>query len=156
MKIVAYRDCAETEFLNVDLDLEATYDLAPLAKALGPAVHVLYCEKAKRGYVARIELARQPKTPDEAIRKLAAQVAPLPTSAHRLWTRAKKRDLSIGIQSGSKPWCSEFTLRPAALASAARLGASVTLTVYGEPSGVIGPDGVVRSYRGRCATTRCS
>ena len=137
--IVAYRDHAQTEFLNVDLDVEAAYDLAPLAKAFGPAVLVLYCGKAKRGYVARIELARQPKTPDEAIGRLTARVARLPPFARRLWRLAKRRDFSIGVQSGSKPWCSEFALRPATLASAARLDARITLTVYGEPRGVISP-----------------
>ncbi len=39
-----------TEFLNVDLDIYASYDLQPLVDALGKTVFALYVGRERRGY----------------------------------------------------------------------------------------------------------
>ena len=143
-----------TEFLNVDLDIHARSDLRPLVAALAPTVRALYCEKSGRGYFARLELARQPRTPDEALVRFSKAIARLPTSAKRLWDRAAKRELSIGVQGGVRPWVTEYVVRPSTMASIARLEARVLVTVYGRPNKVIGPNGKGKRLESRRRPTR--
>jgi hypothetical protein len=144
---VRYEFGEVTEFLNVDLDVVGGEDLTPLVQAMGARILSLYCGKLKRGYVARMELARQPKTADEAIRKLTALIARLPTSSRRLWNGARIRDFNVGVQSGQKPWCSEFPIRPETLRLAAQLEARVVMTVYGRPEGIVGAGAGAKTKR---------
>ncbi len=143
-----------TEFLNVDLDVSADRDLAPLVQAMLPSVRPLHCSRVGRGYTARLELSVQPRTPDEAIRKLGRVLERLPGSARKLWARARVRDLNVGIQSGIAPWHSEYGIRPATLALAAKLGARIVVTVYGRPGKVVGPRKAVPSRKLRGRRTR--
>lgn len=100
-------------------------------KRLGRSVVALHCGRLGRSYFARLELARQPKTPDAAIHRLASLLLALPPSARRLYIRATSLELNIGIQSGTEPAHSELALRRRTVAMAARLGARIVITTYG-------------------------
>lgn len=126
----------ETTFLNVDLDLWAAYDLAPLVGAFGPHVSDMFtgaAEVEEGAFQTHLELAigeRNPWNPDAAIQAFVRLVDGLAPTARRLWDEANVRNFDIGIQGGLTPRAFQFSLRPETMAAASRLKASVALTVY--------------------------
>ena len=122
---------ATTAFLNVDLDVSSSEDLAPLAAALRPQVYALHVGRAGRRYWARFELPGQPKTADAAIRRLVAALQRLPARQRARWTRASRRDFNVGIQAAKQPHCREFAIEPATVALVARMDGRIVITVYG-------------------------
>ena len=123
-----------TEFLNVDLDVVAGRSLSPLAAALERGARLLYSGRTTgRRYMIRAELPDQPGNADEAIRGLAALVRKLPPTARRLWNQASRRAFDIGIQPHAEPACSQYSIEPTSLASAAQVKAEIVITVYGRP-----------------------
>ena len=121
-------------FLNVDLDIEAPYDLAPLVAALGEQIFDLYTGAVDDRFEAHLELHStetfQRSNPEVVIQAFITLLDQLPPDARLLWDRATKRDFNIGLQSGKKPPVFECALLPETLASIARLGARVVLTLY--------------------------
>ncbi len=126
----------ETTFLNVDLDVWASYDLAPLVEALGPHVSDMFTGSAEvdeGAFQTHLELAigeRDPWNPDAAIQAFVRLIDGLSPAAKRLWDEANVRNFDVGIQGGLTPPAFQFSLRPDTLAAASRLGASIALTVY--------------------------
>lgn len=126
----------ETTFLNVDLDVWAAYDLAPLVEALGPHVTDLFtgpAEVEEGAYQAHLELGegeRDPWNPDAAIQAFVRLIDALPPSTKRLWDEANRRTFDVGIQAGLTPRAYQCSLRPDTLAAVSRLNANVALTVY--------------------------
>jgi hypothetical protein len=130
---VATRQPEETAFLNVDLDVEAPFDLAPLVEALGERVSNMYTGPGPAGFETHLELSGDlvmPASADAAIRGFVALLDALPLAARSLWDRASMRELNIGIAGGTTPAAFEATLPAATLADAARLGAGIGVTVY--------------------------
>jgi hypothetical protein len=105
MKTTGLRD-EETTFLNVDLDMWAAYDLAPLVAALGAHVSDMFTgavQVEEGAYQTHLELAtgeREPWNPDAAIQTFVRLIEGLPPAARRLWDGANLRNFEIGIQSG--------------------------------------------------------
>jgi hypothetical protein len=136
MKTTGRRD-DETTFLNVDLDVWAAYDLAPLVEAFGPHVSDMFtgaAEVEEGAYQTHLELAlakRDPWNPDSAIQAFVRLIEGLPPAAKRLWDEANLRVFDVGIQGGVTPRAFQFSLRPDTLAAASRLKANVALTIYG-------------------------
>jgi hypothetical protein len=122
-----------TTFLNVDLDVRSLEDLTPLAEALEPQLFALQVARVGRGWVARFELSRQPKTADGAIRRLAAAVERLPARERARWRRATRREFNVGIQAAAEPHASEFPIEPATLARVARIRGRLVVTLYAPP-----------------------
>ena len=123
-----------TCFLNVDLDIAAAQDLAPLVRALGPRAFDLHTGPAGAGYQTHLELnsrgTEKQRKADATIKRFVTLLAALPSREKRLWNHATQRDFNIGIQSGLEPRAFEFALRPETLKAVARLGARVVVTVY--------------------------
>ena len=114
-------------------------DLAPLVAALGPRVFALHVGRMGRMYQAHLELARQPRSAESAIREFVGIIDRLPRSARASWTHAVHRDFNIGVQAGMKPHDSEFSVHPTVLRDAARLGARLVFTVYAPIRTASGP-----------------
>jgi hypothetical protein len=124
---------AEASFRNVDLDVEAPYDLAPFVDALGEHVFDLHTGPLGTGFQAHLELSGEaimPKDAETAIQGFVALLTHLAPDAKRLWDGATKRDFNIGIQGGATPHAFETALLPQTLAAVAGLGARVVITVY--------------------------
>ena len=119
-----------TEFLNVDLDIYAQYDLLPLASAFGKKVIVLYVGRERRRYSAHLELAGMAKSADSAIRGFCALIQALPRAERQLWNHAKRRDFSIGVQAGEQPNSCDFAVEAETVRAVAHSGARIVLTVY--------------------------
>lgn len=124
------KDATRTEFLDVDLDLLADYDLSALVQAFEPRATALHCEAFEGGYRANLELSTQPADAETAIRYFVDLIRRLPPEARLLWNEASKRDFSIGVQAGSLPYSLEFALTPAVLALAVEVGARIVFVVY--------------------------
>jgi hypothetical protein len=122
------------EFLNVDLDVWSREDLTPLVEALEPGLFALHITRVGRGWRARFELSRQPKTADAAIRRLAAAVERLPAGQRARWRRARRREFNIGIQAAAEPHAGEFPIEAATVARVARLGGRLAVTLYAPPA----------------------
>jgi hypothetical protein len=123
----------ESRFLNVDLDVEAPFDLAPLVAALGDDVLELYTGPGRDGFETHLELAGeciQPGSADVAIQGFVRLLSQLTPDAKHLWHRATRRDFNIGIQGGLTPHAFEVALPRDVLAAVADLGARIVITVY--------------------------
>jgi hypothetical protein len=121
-------------FVNVDLDVWSREDLAPLAEALEPRLFALHVTRVGRGWMARFELSRQPKTADAAIRRLASAVERLPARDRARWRRATRREFNVGIQAAAEPHASEFPIEADTVALVARLGGRLAVTLYAPPA----------------------
>jgi hypothetical protein len=123
----------ETQFLNVDLDIEAPFDLAPLVATLGDRVFELYTGPARTGFETHLELAgesSQPGSAEVAIRDFVRLLSQLAPEAKPLRDGATRRAFNVGIQGGSSPHAFELTLDRDVLAAVADLGARIVITVY--------------------------
>ena len=119
-----------TGFLNVDLDVYAKFSLRPLATAFGKNVVVLFAGREFDFYSTHLELARQPKNADAAIRDFAALINGLPRAKRKLWDTAAIRDFNIGVQSKGKAKPREVKLTTRTMQAVTSLKARVVVTVY--------------------------
>ncbi len=119
-----------TTFLNVDLDLYSRSNLQPLVTALGQRVFTLHLGREGQTYSAHLELSREPKTADFAIRSLAALIHTLPKAERKLWDTAKVRDFNVGVQAAMQPHSYEIPLAYETIKIASALKARIVLTIY--------------------------
>jgi hypothetical protein len=120
----------EARFLNVDLDVYAPYDLAPLAAALEAGAMLLSSTQEDGTYRASFELNAQPADAAAGIRAFVALIEQLPVAQRALWDGATRRELSIGIRAGHSPRNSRLALSPATLKLASDVGAVIEVVVY--------------------------
>lgn len=132
----------QTRFLNVDLDLWASFSLEPLVNAFGTKVGIHHVGRHKRTYHAHLDLARShldlarlTKDADSTIRAFCKLITGLPPDARALWDAVKIRDFNIGVQAGTKPFSQMFELSAETVKAVADLGARIVFTVYSVPAG---------------------
>ena len=125
----------ETTFLNVDLDIWSRSPLDALVKAFGRQAFALHVGKDGRGYVAHLELAAESTDPDRLITRFVRLVERLPRSERRVWDRARVREFNVGIQAAAGPASYELRLAHPTVRAAARVNASIGITVYGAGQG---------------------
>lgn len=130
-----------TRFLNVDLELIATFDLAPLLECFRPTTFILRDSLDEGRRTVWMELDAGPADIDDAILRYAALIESLPGDARRLWDACEDRCLNVGIQSAPAPYASAFRISPGGIAKLAAIGARVEITVYGA--------GIEKADRGR-------
>ena len=123
-------DSETTRFLNVDLELVATFDLAPLLEYLSQPTFTLRDSVNEGRRTVWMELNADPKDTDDAIRRYAMLVESLPSDIRRLWDECEDRCLNVGIQSGLSPHASAFRISTAALAKLVAIAARLEITVY--------------------------
>jgi len=119
-----------TTFLNVDLDLYSRSNLQPLVAALGQRVFTLHVGRKGQTYSAHLELSREPKTADLAIRSLAALIDTLPKAERKLWDTANVRDFNVGVQAAMRPHSYEIPLAYETIKIASALKARIVFTIY--------------------------
>jgi hypothetical protein len=119
-----------TRFLNVDLDLYSRSNLQPLIAALGQRVFTLHLGREGQTYSAHLELSREPKTADLAIRTLAALIHTLPKAARKLWDTANVRDFNVGVQAAMRPHSYAIPLAYETIKIASALKARIVFTIY--------------------------
>jgi hypothetical protein len=123
-----------TCFLNVDLELVSRADLSPLLDAFEQSEVLVLRNTRKRGiHTLWLELGYQPRDIDHAVRGYAALVRHLPPRLRRIWNGCSRRGLNVGIQCEQGPHQQVFEISEAYVLAAAKLSASVALTVYAPP-----------------------
>src|SRR4030095_2354213 len=119
-----------TRFLNVDLELVATFDLAPLLEHFNPTTFTLRDSEDAGRRTVLMELYADPKDTDDAILRYAMLVESLPSDIRRLWDECEDRCLNVGIQSGLAPHASAFRISTAAIAKLVAIAARLEITGY--------------------------
>lgn len=128
------------QYLNTDLELIATTDLASLAQALALSpitaasiccLHVGYMDPL--GYHARFE-AFGPEgsyqTPEQSINALLSAIEQLDPPLHALWQACSTKTLDIGYRSGIAPCTLSNQLSLRTLARMQVLGIDLSITLY--------------------------
>lgn len=123
-------DSEATQFLNVDLELVATFDLTPLLEHFNSATFTLRDSVDDGRRTVWMELAPDPKDTDDAILRYAMLIESLPGNLRRLWDGCEDRCLNVGIQSGLTPHASAFRISQAAITKLVALAARLEITVY--------------------------
>ena len=130
-------------FLNVDLEIESSTTLEPMAQEMGKAVVVLYSGRGKgRGHLLCLESSRSPNTPDSTALALCSLVERLSVRGRQLWDRAKRKELNVGYDLINGARAVQTALGRETLNRIVALGATVAFTCYrgenSEPAGAAG------------------
>lgn len=128
--VVYDKDLDATHFLNVDLDLYASFSLQSFVTALGKKVGVHHVGRTRRTYHAHLDLARRNHDADSTIRAFCKLIQALPPAQREIWDAIKTRDFNIGVQAETKPHSEVFILAASTVKAAAALGARIVFTVY--------------------------
>lgn len=123
-------DSEATRFLNVDLELVATFDLTPLLEHFNRTTFTLRDSVDDGRRTVWMELDADPKDTDDALLRYAMLVESLPSDIRGLWDECEDRCLNVGIQSGLAPHASAFRISTAALAKLVAIAARLVITVY--------------------------
>lgn len=95
----------------------------------GQRVFTLHVAREGQSYCAHLELSREPKTADLAIRSRAALIHTLPKAERKLWDTANVRDFDIGVQSDA-PRSYAIPLAYETIKIASALKALIVFTIY--------------------------
>jgi hypothetical protein len=114
-------------FLNVDLDVHGS-GVGNLVRAFGDRVIVLHVRRSE----AHFELAGQPATLEEAIRRFVRLIRALPSPALDVWRKLAVREFSAGFRLDGELHSGEFSLSSSALRQLADIGGDLVITVYRE------------------------
>ena len=122
----------ETVYLNVDADVFSTSPLDALVAGLKNKIHVNYLGPESGRFSAHFSLGsfKHSSSADSAILQYVELIERLPDSARRDWNDSQHRAFNIGIQAGVRPRQCEFAIGASTVAAAARVDASITVTVY--------------------------
>ena len=119
-------------YLNTDLDLTSTEDLAALAAAFdvggAPSLHVT-CE-AEAHWHATFETTVQFVAPEPNIAAMLAIVESLAPPLRSMWDGCSRREFNIGYDCGDEPWAFNQGLSVDLLRRMAAAGASLRVTLY--------------------------
>ncbi len=126
---------AVTRFLNVDLELVAAIELAPLLENLSPTTFALRDSVDDGKRTVWLELGRDPRNLEDAILEFAGLIESLPGSIRALWDGCEDRCVNVGIQGGIAPHASAFQISPAAISKLAAISARLEITVYAADGG---------------------
>jgi hypothetical protein len=119
-----------TQFLNVDLELVATFDLTPLLEHLNSTTFTLRDSVDDGRRTVWMELDPDPKDTEDAILRYATLVESLPSGLRRLWDDCEDRCLNVGIQSGLSPHASAFQISTDAIGKLVAIASRLEITVY--------------------------
>jgi hypothetical protein len=120
-------------FLNLDLELEASTDLAALAESFGGKVYVLYSGEVDGGFRLSIEpvidgsLSGDPVACTEYFLLLIEGLS----SEHKaLWRSCKSKTFDYGFDGGLEESPLHTNISPDHLARMANLGLELRITIY--------------------------
>jgi hypothetical protein len=120
-------------FLNVDLDIESTTPLHPLAREFGERVSIMYSGRMNGRHCLFVEIYCNHKTPEKTIHALSALIESLSPNGRRLWNAAKRKEFDIGFDARfSSHRANRFTIDAKTLRRVTELGASIAVTFYRE------------------------
>jgi hypothetical protein len=118
-------------FLNVDLLVSGKFDRGPLMRAMGKAVFALHERALVDGLETLIIEVNSPNLDLAAtLGRLIGWVKALPAPAKRAWSAASRRIFDVGLQAGSRPHDTSWTIFPDLISAVAKLQGEIRITVY--------------------------
>lgn len=88
-------------FLNIDLDIESTEDIAPIIEEWGDRVSVHRNDRVDGVYYGSFETAFSGV--EGIIEEYVSLIEGLSDSSRKIWDNAQKRDFDFGYESGTTP-----------------------------------------------------
>ena len=123
----------EARFLNVDLNLASETELDELAKFLEHSgLLVLHNGRHQGQWLVVAEAGEAAPSPKAAISQLLSGLEQLPVNLRTLVATTSRRELDIGLECGSRPFCYTVSVPPELLERAANLGVSLVVSIYAE------------------------
>lgn len=119
-----------THFLNVDLELTTRGEIAPLLAQWSKKIVVLRDSTDDGVRTIWLEVVPQQRGVEGVLLTLLDMVEKLPADARDLWNSCEDRCFNVGIQAGSTPHDSTYSISPETLAQIASVMARVAFTVY--------------------------
>lgn len=121
-----------THYINTDLDLQSTADLAPVVEFFeSKGLHALHSTRfPRKGYVAALETNRQFEMPQATIKAMLRAIEAMPQTSTEIWNACKRRSLNIGYQCGHEPQSIEHGLDNDVISRIARSGLALKITLY--------------------------
>jgi hypothetical protein len=121
----------EIRYITTDLDLRASFELAPLASALEKQGLWAYPSGPWQGlWSATIGAGESFPEPDPYIAAMLTAIERLDEPARKLWDACTTREFNIGYDCGDTPRAFHQELSSATLARMAQVGASLVITIY--------------------------
>lgn len=118
-------------FLNVDLLVSGEFDRGPLVQAMGERVFALDERALVDGLETLIiEVNSRNLGLAATLDRLIGWVKALPAPAKRTWSAADRRIFDIGLQAGSRPHDTSWTISPDLISAVAKLHGEIRITVY--------------------------
>ena len=117
-------------YIQVDLEIDADFDLQGFVRLLGDSVVVLWCGPENDRFLARLELNAANMTLNKTLRRFCEIIEALPPAALDLWKKSKRRVFDIGFDSGDKRPAMKAVIEPRLLSRIAALDATVAITIY--------------------------
>lgn len=119
---------SDTQFLNIDLDLESKHDIRPLAEAWGEDVFTFRLDNDDGIWRGSFETMEDDA--EKIIDKYYQLVTGLSPALRELWDSASQRIFDIGFEAGSDPRVFQAHLSDQAVAKIHSIGGSLTVTIY--------------------------
>ncbi len=120
-------ETSRTNFINVDLDLNGSFDLAPLLAALGP-VHIIHTPDESASFYI-LELDAVGLDFEATLGGFLDLIEQLDGAARRLWERCSLRKFNIGIQAGLDPSSTLYSISGPMALRVATAGVDVVISV---------------------------
>ena len=121
-------------YLNTDLDLVSSEDLAPLAAHFQrekiPPLHVTQGEDGL--WYAIFETEHSHERPETNLAEILDAIERIPEHLRDAWSRCIKRELNLGFDCGAEPWAYAQDLSSELLARMGRSRIALGLTLYPE------------------------
>lgn len=122
---------ASAEFLNVDLDLWSSVAPAELEAALGPKLFLLSSDVSRGTTRATFEVTTaRARTAEATLREFLRVFEAMAPAARRIFRRAERRVLDIGIRAGTSGRPFLLALAPELVGAVARWNVELAVTVY--------------------------
>ena len=123
----------DSSFINVDLELLSSEDLAPLRAHFGDGVLELQCGETDDGFFLAVEpLVGRTLVPDalQCTDILLGLVDALPSDLRKIWDRCRSRRFDYGFEGGIEGRPLSVVLDTERLGRLAARGIEVAITLY--------------------------
>ena len=120
---------AEIEFLNIDLDIESSVDIAPIIEGFGKRVCVLNNEFSDGKFSATLETGYTEE--NRIISEYASMINGLSPEAREAWNNCIKREFNFGYDSGEQPNIYSSEISSDSIKALHDVGGSIIITIYG-------------------------
>lgn len=120
----------ETYLINVDMDLFSRQSLKKIVNEIAGKVSILHeGEYGEDGYFLRAEVLGNPKNIDDTIAEFLDVVGCIKNED--LLGNCTRKEFNVGIESGTRPVASEFSISNHVMQRVVDMGFAVIFTVYG-------------------------